>query len=268
MCLARQTWLWMLVHEPPSPQVPDKTPLVAAVQEPTDPSHFQETVAAASAETDPLDFQDAAEQNSCPKLQHLITGGSSLKVDFQVIQGHRLPGDTSTGVWRPLVPVPPMHHRVVFQHIHGIAHPSRLVTRWIISSRFVWPGLSKDTAWAKECAACRQSKIHCHFQVRLEPIPLTQRRFALIHINLVGPLTPSNGFNHILTVIDRTSRCMEALPLANTKGAEVAAALFSGWYCRFGVPTTITSDSGAQFTSNIWNSLCLLLQIKHQPITA
>jgi transposase InsO family protein len=61
---------------------------------------------------------------------------------------------------------------------------------------------------------------------------------------------------------------MEAIPLAITAAAEVAAALFSGWICRFGVPAIITSDRGSQFTSNIWNSLCLLLQIKHQPTTA
>jgi transposase InsO family protein len=45
------------------------------------------------------------------------------------------------------------------------------------------------------------------------------------------------------------------------------AALFSGWISRFGVPDTITSDRGPQFTSNIWNLLCLLLQIKHRPTT-
>ncbi len=169
--------------------------------------------------------------------------------------------------WRPLVL--PKHHRAVFQHLHGIAHPGRLATLRLISSRFVWPGLSKDvTTWARECAACQRSKIHRHFQVRPKPIPVLQRRFAHIHINLLGPLTPSNSFNHILTVIDRTSRRMEALPLANTAAAEVAAALFSGWICKFGVPAIITSDRGAQFTSNIWNSLCLLLQIKHQPTTA
>ncbi len=61
---------------------------------------------------------------------------------------------------------------------------------------------------------------------------------------------------------------MEAIPLANTAAAEVPAALLSGWICRFSVPAIITSDRGAQFTSNIWNSLCLLLQIKQQPTTA
>jgi hypothetical protein len=61
---------------------------------------------------------------------------------------------------------------------------------------------------------------------------------------------------------------MEAIPLTNTAATDVAAALFSGWISRFGVPDTITSDRGPQFTSNIWNSLCLLLQIKHRPTTA
>ncbi len=56
-------------------------------------------------------------------------------------------------------------------------------------------------------------------------------------------------FYHILTVIDRTSRWMEALPLANTAAAEVEVALFSGWICRFGVLAIITSDRAAQFTS-------------------
>ncbi len=197
--------------------------------------------------------------NKLPVRRH----SSSLKIEFQDIQGHRLAGDSSTGVWRPLVL--PKHHQAVFRHLHGIAHPGRLATRRLIFSRFVWPGLSKDvTAWARECAACQRSKIHRHFQVRPKPIPVPQCRFAHIHIDLVGPLNPSNGFNHILTVIDRTSRWMEAIPLANT----AAAALFSGWICRFGVPAIITSDRGAQFTSSIWNSLCLLLQIKHQPTTA
>jgi hypothetical protein len=253
-----------LSRPPPPLQVPTKTPLAAE----TNHLHLQELAAATSAETDPIDFQDmAAKQATCPEIQRLITSGSSLKIDFQIIQGHRLASDSSTGVWRPLVPL--KHRRAVFQHLHGIAHPRRLATSRLISSRFVWPGLSKDViTWARECAACQRSKIHRHFQVCPKPIPVPQRRFAHIHINLLGPLTPSNGFNHILTGIDRTSRWMEALPLANTATADVATALFSGWICRLSVPAIITSDRGAQFTSNVWNSLCLLLQIQHQPTTA
>jgi hypothetical protein len=34
-----------------------------------------------------------------PETQRLIAIGNSLKINFQVIQGHRLARDTSTGLW-------------------------------------------------------------------------------------------------------------------------------------------------------------------------
>jgi hypothetical protein len=91
----------------PSLQVQTRTPPPEGGQEYTNPLHLQETAAAASTETDPIDFQDmAAEQVTCLEIQWLLVpGGSSLKINFQVIQGHRLAGDSSTGVWRPLVPL-------------------------------------------------------------------------------------------------------------------------------------------------------------------
>ncbi|MFN9945071.1 MAG: hypothetical protein ACK56I_36950, partial [bacterium] len=83
-------------------------------------------------------------------------------------------------------------------------------------SRFVWAGINRDiAAWTKDCAKCQQSKVHRHVQVKPLPIPIPQRRFAHIHIDLVGPLTISLGHSHILTIIDRTSRWMEAIPLTN-----------------------------------------------------
>ncbi len=161
------------------------------------------------------------------------------------------------------------HCRAVFNHIHNSAHPGTLATKRLLHSRFVWSGINKDAAaWTKDCGKCQQSKVHRHVHVQPLPIPVPQRRFAHIHINLVGPLTISLGHSHILTIIDRTSRWMEAIPLTNTATTDVAAALFSGWISRFGVQDTITSDRGLQFTSKIWNSLCLLLQIKHRPSTA
>ncbi len=69
---------------PPSLQVLSKTPPAAE----TNHAHLQELGAATSAETDPIDFQDmAAEQATCLETQQLIGGGSSLKIEFQDIQG-------------------------------------------------------------------------------------------------------------------------------------------------------------------------------------
>ncbi len=40
------------------------------------------------------------------------------------------------------------------------------------------------------------------------------------------------------------------------------------WVSRFGVPATITSDRGAQFTSALWLGLCSLLNIQLSPTTS
>ena len=45
-------------------------------------------------------------------------------------------------------------------------------------------------------------------------------------------------------------------------------ALFSAWISRFGVPSVITSDRGAQFVSGIWTSLCSILGIRHSTTTS
>jgi hypothetical protein len=40
------------------------------------------------------------------------------------------------------------------------------------------------------------------------------------------------------------------------------------WISCFGVPETITSDRGPQFTSNLWFNLCEMLHISHKQTTA
>jgi hypothetical protein len=78
-------------------------------------------------------------------------------------------------------------------------------------------------------------------------------------VDLVGTLLVSKGFTYLFTIIDRTSRWPEAIPIAATTTVDCANALFQGWVSRFGVPAVITSDRGAQFTSFLWATLCSLL---------
>ncbi len=61
---------------------------------------------------------------------------------------------------------------------------------------------------------------------------------------------------------------MEAIPLSETSTAACAKALTFTWISRFGVPETITSDRGPQFTSNLWFQLCEILNISHKQTTA
>ena len=84
-------------------------------------------------------------------------------------------------------------------------------------------------------------------------IPVPTRRFSHIHIDLVGPLPPSEGYIHLLTIIDRTTRWPEAIPMVNTSAKRCARALISNWISRFGAPLDMFSDRGSQCTSPTWD---------------
>ena len=82
-------------------------------------------------------------------------------------------------------------------------------------------------------------------------------RFAAIHLDLVGPLPESEGHSYLLTVVDRFSRWMEAIPLSSITAESCAWALLLHWVSRFGVPSSIVTDRGRQFTSGLWHTrLC------------
>ncbi len=129
----------------------------------------------------------------------------------------------------------------------------------------MWRGLSSDvTAWARGCLARQRGKIHRHTCLAPQPIPIPLRRFSHLHVDLVGPLQDSNNFNYIFTIIDRTSKWMETIPLSDTSAVACAKALTFTRISCFGVPETITSNRGLQFTSNLWFKLWEMLHISHK----
>ena len=76
-----------------------------------------------------------------------------------------------------------------------------------------------------------------------------------------GPLPASQGSSYLLTMMDRTSSWPEAVPLSSITSESWAQAFISTWVSRFGVPSLLTSDHGAQFTSSIWSEVCSILGI-------
>jgi IS30 family transposase len=134
-----------------------------------------------------------------------------------------------------------------------------------VSAIFVWPRMATDVAsWCCCCQWCARGNIHKHIQAPVETIATPTRRFAHIHVDLVG-LLPAYKESHtyLFTVVDRTTRWPEAVLLKSTTAAACADALLWGWVSRFGVPEDITSDRGLQFSSEVWAALCQRLGIKH-----
>ena len=175
--------------------------------------------------------------------------------------------DVSTGVRRPIVPE--TWRKLVFDIVHSLSHPGARTTKRLVSRKFVWHGLGKQiTEWAKSCIPCQKAKVHKHTKAPLSKFELPTRRFDHVHVDLVGPLPESQGHSYLLTIVDRFSRWPEAIPLKNIETRTVARAFVHNWVARFGVPLSMTSDRGAQFTSELWSSMCNLLGCELHPTTA
>jgi transposase InsO family protein len=93
-------------------------------------------------------------------------------------------------------------------------------------------------------------------------VAVPAQRFSHIHVDLVGLLPASEGATYVFTVINRNTRWFDI----SAKSCD--SVLIQGWIARYGAPAVITSDRGSQFTSALWDSLCIILGIKHVQTTA
>ncbi|BHF78292.1 hypothetical protein SprV_0602140500 [Sparganum proliferum] len=76
-----------------------------------------------------------------------------------------------------------------------------------------------------------------------------------VHLDVVGPLPPSNGFTYLLTCVDRYTRWAEDIPLPNVQAETIVKAFVSRWVAMFGAPSTVTTDRGAKFESALFQTL-------------
>ena len=216
-----------------------------------------------------VDFGRMAElQQHDPETRQYRTSVTDLIWEEIALNDHvKLLCDTSTGSPRPLVPE--AMRREVFDTMHGLSHPGTRASVKIVSSKFVWHGMAKDVrAWARACVACQTAKVQRHNKAPLQRMEQATARFSHVHIDVVGPLPASRGHTHLLTVVDRFTRWPEAIPLSSTDTASIANAFAMNWIARFGVPTDITSDRGAQFTSDVWSAVSESLGVKLHRTTA
>ena len=122
--------------------------------------------------------------------------------------------------------------------------------------------------WTRTCVACQRAKVTTHVRAPVEQFPLPSSRFDSLHVDLVGPLPPSQGFSYLLTVVDRFTRWPEAIPVADISAKTCARAFLAHWVARFGVPSSMTSDRGRQFVSELWRKTAALMGASTNATTA
>ena len=138
-----------------------------------------------------------------------------------------------------------------------------------VRSNFYWPGMTKEIErYCQSCDICQRSvpkgKVG---KVPLGDIPLVGTPFEKIAVDLIGPLPQSKrGFRWILTLADFTTRYPEAKPLKSIDTTEVAEALIE-IFSRLGIPKTMVTDQGTQFTSGLMTEIARLLSLEQATTT-
>ena len=156
-----------------------------------------------------------------------------------------------------------------FKSLHNLSHPGISATQKLITSQFVWPGINSDVRrWTHACIQCQRTKVQTHSTAPLSAFPTPDARFNIIHIDIVGPLPHSPGYAYLLTCVKCFIRWPEPIPLTSITTEAVAQAFISGWISQVGVPSSIITDRGRQFQSQLWNNLMALLGIKRSCTTA
>jgi ribonuclease HI/transposase InsO family protein len=122
---------------------------------------------------------------------------------------------------------------------------------------FYWPTVVADAARiVRSFRGCqfyaKQTRLPAQ---ALQTIPITWS-FDVWGLDLVGPLQKApGGFSHLLVAIDKFSKWIEVRPLTSIR-FEQAVAFFTNIIHRFGVPNSIITNNGTQFTGKKFLDFC------------
>jgi transposase InsO family protein len=75
-------------------------------------------------------------------------------------------------------------------------------------------------------------------------------------LDIVGPLRKAPwGYKHLLVAVDKFSKWIEACPITNLRSEQVVS-FFTDIIHKFGVPNSIITDNGSQFTDRKFLEFC------------
>jgi ribonuclease HI/transposase InsO family protein len=149
----------------------------------------------------------------------------------------------------------------LLQEIHLGACGHHAAPRTLVGNTFrqgfYWPTAVADTTRiVRSCRGCQFYARQTHLLAQtLQTIPITWS-FAVWGQDLVGPLQKApGGFKHLLVAIDKFSKWIEVRPLTSIRSEQVVA-FFTNIIHRFGVPNSIITDNGTQFTGKKFLDFC------------
>jgi hypothetical protein len=144
-----------------------------------------------------------------------------------------------------------------------------------------WDAVETDVReYVATCPQCQGKAIHRHRPYgKLNPLPapdsVATEPFKEISLDWITGLPESvqkssqQGFNAILTIVDRLTKYALFIPTRDdTSAADFAELFFEHVECRFGTPYGVVSDRDSRITSDFWKEVCAYKLLKRRMSTA
>ena len=176
------------------------------------------------------------------------------------------------------VPVDEDLRRQIIEENHCpplVGHPGAAGTYSRTQQMFYWPKMHQDIRrFIRNCHPYQRSKPARKTPGQLLPLPVPIERWHDITMDFITDLPPAHrstlcpGATSILVVVCRLSKEEHIIPCSKMT-AEYLAAVFVRDVIRLhGIPRSIVTDRGTQFTSVLWKEICRLLGMKQSLTSA
>ena len=141
---------------------------------------------------------------------------------------------------------------------------SRALVAKAFRAGFYWPTAMQEAEdMVRRCLGCQKFANKPHTPTsELKTIPLAWP-FAQWGLDMVGPLKKSSpgGHTHLLVAVDKFTKWIEAIPITSSTASTTVNFIRSIIF-RFGVPNSIITNNGMNFTAEEFKDFCEDQRIK------
>ncbi|XP_024891943.1 uncharacterized protein K02A2.6-like [Temnothorax curvispinosus] len=141
------------------------------------------------------------------------------------------------------VVIPPLLRQSILDDLHA-AHIGIVKMKGLARSFIYWPGIDSDIErTAKSCVECAR---HAHAPPKFSDHHWEYPKgpWERVHIDYAGPVAGAM----LLVIVDAYSKWLE-VKVTNSSTTGTTIQILDELFATYGVPTTIVSDNGTQFTA-------------------
>ena len=148
---------------------------------------------------------------------------------------------------------------------YGGHHTGDRTAHKVLQSGFCWPTLFKDgRKFVVSCDECqrignisRRQEMPMNYSLVVEP-------FDVWGFDYMGPFPSSNGYTHILVVVDYVIKWVEAIPTSSVDHNTSIKMLKEVIFPRFGVPRYLMTDGGSHFIHGAFHEMLSKYDVNHR----